>query len=150
MADAINNTILLLATLSIIGLIILLILTILTFIAIWKIFTKAGEPGWKTLIPIYNVYTLCKIIGVNFWIWFLAIPFASGFIISLVASNSTDLSNKLQSIVSLIIEIKISYSLAKSFGKDTIFTVGLVLLPPIFLLILGNGSSEYIGPTVEN
>ena len=97
--------------------------SILGIIAMWKIFTKAGEPGWAAIIPFYNVYTLFKITWGNGWKFLLLlIPIAN-------------------IVIMIITEVK----LAKAFGKSNGFAVGLVLLSTIFMLILAFGSSEYKG-----
>ena len=99
--------------------------TILMIAAWWKIFTKAGQPGWACIIPIYNLYVWCKIVGRPWWwILLMLIPFVN-FIIAII----------------LIID------LAKSFGKGVGFGIGLLLLPFIFFPILGFGSAQYQGPT---
>lgn len=108
--------------------IVMIIVAVLTIIAQWRIFTKAGEAGWKCLIPIYNIVVLFKIAGISPWLvlGYLAaiIPVVGAF----VAAGIT--------IYALI-------KLSKAFGKSTGFTVGLILLNTIFILILGFGSSEY-------
>ena len=101
---------------------------ILTIIANWKIFTKAGEKGWKTLIPIYNLVTLFKIVGIN-PLWVL------GYLVSIIPIVGP--------ILALVLTIYVMYKLALAFGKDGAFTVGLVLLNTIFILILGFGKAEY-------
>ena len=103
---------------------------VLLIIAQWKIFTKAGEAGWKSLIPIYNLVVLYKIVGLSPWlllIYLTAIIPVVGYIAILVLS-----------IISMV-------KLGQAFGKSGGFIVGLVLLGPIFQLILAFGSSEYIG-----
>ncbi|MGC2626644.1 MAG: DUF5684 domain-containing protein, partial [Candidatus Udaeobacter sp.] len=94
--------------------------TILILAAWWKIFTKAGQPGWACIIPIYNLYIWCKIVGRPWW-WLLLmlIPF-----------------------VNFIIAIILLIDLAKSFGKGVGFGIGLLLLPFIFFTILGFGSAQ--------
>lgn len=108
----------------------MLIVYVLQIIAMWRIFSKAGEAGWKSLIPIYNAIILFKVSGLSPWLIlaYLAaiIPFVGW-------------------IVPIVITILQANGLSKSFGKSTGFTVGLVLLPSIFYLILGFGNSEYIG-----
>ncbi len=90
----------------------------------WKVFTKAGQPGWASLIPIYNMYVLCKIAGrPGWWIVLLFIP-----------------------IVSIIVLAVLSIDLAKSFGQGALFGIGLWLLGIIFYPILAFGSAEYQGP----
>ena len=99
--------------------------TILMIAACWKIFTKAGQPGWASIIPIYNWYILCKIVGrPSWWVILLLIPF-----------------------VNFIIGIILCIDLAKSFGKGVGFGIGLILLSVIFFPILGFGSAQYQGPT---
>jgi Family of unknown function (DUF5684) len=98
--------------------------TILMIAACWKIFTKAGQPGWASIIPIYNLYIWCKIVGrPAWWILLMLIPF-----------------------VNFIIGIILCIDLAKSFGKGVGFGIGLILLGIIFFPILGFGSAQYQGP----
>ena len=89
----------------------------------WKVFTKAGHPGWAAIIPIYNLYILTKIAGRPWW-WMLLF---------------------LVPIVSFVIAIILSIDVAKAFGKGTGFGVGLALLSPIFYCILGFGDATYKG-----
>lgn len=98
---------------------------ILTIAGCWKMFTKAGQPGWACLIPIVNTYFMCKIAGrPGWWVILMLIP-----------------------IVSIIFWIIISIDIAKSFGKGTGFGIGIAFLTPIFVPILGFGSAEYQGPS---
>jgi Family of unknown function (DUF5684) len=98
--------------------------TILMIAACWKIYTKAGQPGWAAIIPIYNLYIWCKIVGrPAWWIILMFIPF-----------------------VNFIIGIILCIDLAKSFGKGVGFGIGLLLLGIIFFPILGFGSAQYQGP----
>ena len=97
---------------------------ILMIAACWKIFTKAGQPGWAAIIPIYNWYIFCKIVGrPGWWVILLLIPF-----------------------VNFIVGIILCIDLAKSFGKGVGFGIGLILLGVIFFPILGFGSAQYQGP----
>jgi len=105
-------------------LLVLFAFAILVIAAMWKVFTKAGEAGWKSIIPILNAYVLIKIAGrPGWWVVLYLIP-----------------------IVNFVIMIIVMIDLAKSFGKGTGFGLGLVFLPMIFLMILGFGSATYIGP----
>lgn len=100
-------------------------LAILAFfiVVMWKIFTKAGQPGWAAIIPIYNAYILLKIAGKpGWWLLLFFIP-----------------------IVNLVIAIIVSIALAQSFGKGTGFGIGLFLLGFIFGPILAFGSAQYVG-----
>jgi hypothetical protein len=101
--------------------------TILMIAACWKIFTKAGQPGWAAIIPIYNWYIFCKIVGrPGWWVILLLIPF-----------------------VNFIVGIILCIDLAKSFGKGVGFGIGLILLGVIFFPILGFGSAQYQGPVAR-
>ena len=111
-----------------------LIIAIIDIVAMWKIFKKAGEAGWKSIIPIYNNVVLFKIAGISPW-WVLgylaaAIPFVGIFI-------------------ALGVSIYAMINLAKSFGKGGAFAAGLVLLSAIFYWILGFGKAEYQGNKKE-
>ena len=97
---------------------------VLYAIAGWVVYVKAGEKGWKSLIPIYNFYVLLKIVGrPGWWLILLLIPF-----------------------VNIVIWIIVQLDLAKSFGKGVGFALGLIFLGFIFMLILAFGPAEYEGP----
>jgi Family of unknown function (DUF5684) len=96
---------------------------ILMIAALWKVFSKAGQPGWAAIIPIVNFYFLCKVAGrPGWWLILMLIPF-----------------------VNFIILIVIDIDIAKKFGKGAGFGIGLILLPFIFFPILGFGSAQYQG-----
>ena len=102
-----------------------LLVALLLIVAMWKVFTKAGQPGWASIIPIYNLYIWCKIVGRPWWwILLMLIPF-----------------------VNFIICIILCIDLAKSFGKGVGFGIGLALLGVIFFPVLGFGSAQYQGPS---
>jgi len=101
------------------------IVFIIVVIGLWKIFTKADEPGWAAIIPIYNYYIILKIVGRPWW-WLLLLIIP---------------------IVNLIISIIVAIDLAKSFGKDAAYGIILLwLFSVIGYLILGYGDAEYQGP----
>jgi hypothetical protein len=101
-----------------------LLIALLVIVAMWKVFTKAGQPGWASIIPIYNLYIWCKIVGRPWW-WILLM---------------------LIPLVNFIIMIILCIDLAKSFGKGAGFGLGIAFLGIIFLPILGFGSAQYQGP----
>jgi hypothetical protein len=101
--------------------------------ALWKVFVKAGHPGWAAIIPIWNLYILLKVIGRPPW-WLLL--FLVGVIIPFVGW-----------ILLLVLGVIIALDLAKSFAKSTGFAVGLFLLNFIFVPILGFGEARYVGPS---
>ena len=108
--------------------IIVFVIFILTIIANWVLFKKAGEKGWKSIIPIYNTVVLFKIAGISPW-WVL------GYLAAIIPV--------IGGLVVVGITIYAMINLAKAFGKGAGFTVGLILLNTIFIMILAFGSSEY-------
>lgn len=122
-----------------VGVTITLVVSILQIVAMWRIFTKAGEKGWKSLIPIYNMFIYYKVSGIS--PWFLVLAF--GLSILSVIENKIVIAITL--IGTFIIVIYQNHSLAKSFGKGFGYTLGLLFLNTIFLLILGLGSAQYVG-----
>lgn len=117
---------------------------ILLIVAWWKIFVKAGEAGWKSIIPIYNTYVFARIIGINFWIYFLAIPVVLGIIGGIVGTQS-NLFSILYVAYLLFVDIFLAIKLGDAFKKSAGFKVGLFFLPTIFYLILAFGASKYAG-----
>ena len=123
---------------------------ILQIVANWRIFTKAGEAGWKSIIPVYGDYISYKIAWQTGYFWLQ-------FILGLIAfwiqnyANPTGDSALLLMIVFLIriiigiISIMYSVKLARAFGRGIGFAIGLIFLQPIFMLILGFGSAMYYG-----
>ncbi|MGB7341774.1 MAG: DUF5684 domain-containing protein [Phototrophicaceae bacterium] len=107
------------------GLIIVLGLIIFGIATMWRLFEKAGESGWMSIIPILNTLILIKIAGKEWW-WIIlfAIP-----------------------IVNIIVAFMLVMGLAENFGKDTGFAIGLFFLTPIFLAILAWGDAEFEGFT---
>jgi len=105
-----------------------IIILVISVIAMWKIYSKAGQPGWASLVPFYNLYIFLKIIGrPGWWILLYLIPFVN-IVISLI--NAIDL--------------------AKVFGRSTIFgVVALWLFPYVGYLMLAFGSSKYEGVAAQ-
>ena len=101
-----------------------LAIDILVIISTWKIYEKAGKPGWACIIPIYNFIVLLEIVGKPWW-WLLLylIP-----------------------IVNIVLAVWVINLLSKSFGKTEGFTIGLIFLGFIFFPILGLGEAQYVGP----
>jgi len=101
--------------------IVYLAIVVLLIAALWRVFTKAGQPGWAAIIPIYNAYVLLQIAGKPGW-WLLL------FLIPLV---------------NVIMAIITTAALAAKFGKGVGFVIGLILLPVVFYPILGFGGAQY-------
>ena len=97
---------------------------VLMLAASWKIFTKAGKPGWASIVPVYNAVVLLEIVGKPVW-WIL---------LWLIPG------------VNIVVIIIVYHRLALSFGKDILFTIGMIFLSFVFLPILAFGKSEYLGP----
>lgn len=93
--------------------------------ALWKVFTKAGRPGWGAIIPFYNIYLMLKVAGrPGWWLILYIIP-----------------------IVNIIIHLIVSLDIARNFGKGGAFGVfGLWIFGVIGIPILGFGSAQYVGP----
>lgn len=97
---------------------------VLYIVGLWKIFVKAGKPGWAAIIPIYNWIILLEIIGrPQWWVLLLFIPG-----------------------VNIVMLIIMMIDLARSFGRGGGYVIGLILLPFIFLPMLGFSSAQYMGP----
>jgi hypothetical protein len=109
---------------SLVLLIAILAVIVLVIAGLWRVFSKAGEPGWTSLVPFWNILVMLRIAGrPQWWILLLFLP-----------------------IISLIISALMAIDLGKSFGKGTAFGLGLAFLPFIFYPILGFDDSEYLGP----
>jgi hypothetical protein len=105
------------------GVVLLIELAILVLMiaACWKVFTKAGQPGWAAIVPFYNLYVFLTIAGKpGWWLILFFIP-----------------------IVNLLVGIIVTVEIAKRFGKGGGFAAGLILLPIVFYPILGFGSARY-------
>ena len=107
-----------------VGVLIYLAIVVFLIAAMWKVFVKAGKPGWAILIPIYNIIVLLQIVGKPAW-WLIL------FFVP---------------IVNFVIAIILALKLAQCFGKGGGFAVGLILLPFVFYPILGFGSAQYTAP----
>ena len=89
----------------------------------WKIFEKAGEPGWAAIIPFYNAYVLFKITWGEGWMFLLMLIPIANFVIYIITM----------------------VKLARAFNRSGGFAVGLIFLAVIFYCILGFDTSSYIG-----
>ena len=137
-----------------------LAVSILMIIAQWRLFTKAGEAGWKCLIPFYGQYTWCKIVwsAKIFWIM-LGIAFGTGILSGILTASAANrygspgagaiilgILMAAAAIWMLVIAIRMLIYTARAYGKSGGFAAGLFFLAPIFLCILAFGDSEYVGP----
>src|ERR1700739_4277017 len=116
-----------LGSLGLVPILIIIAIVVFIYAAMWRIFTKAGKPGWAAIIPIYNAIVLLEIVGKPTW-WFLL------FLVPCV------------NYVFIIWTVNL---LSKSFGKSEGVTVGLILLGIIFFPILAWGDAVYLGPSAK-
>jgi hypothetical protein len=101
-----------------------LALAVLEIAAGWRLFTKAGERGWKSLIPIYSTIILLRIVGRPWWwLLFMMIP-----------------------LVQIVFLVIVFYDLSRAFGHGLVYALGLMLLPGIMIPVLAFGGSRYYGP----
>ena len=104
--------------------VIYLAVIIVSLAGMWKVFAKAGKPGWGAIVPIYNIVLLLEIVGKPIW-WFLLLFIPC---------------------VGIVVSVILFIELAKCFGKGAGFGLGLALLSPIFFPLLGFGDAKYRGP----
>ena len=118
---------------------------IITVICQWRIFKKAGDKGWKALIPVYNIYTEYKLFW-NVKVFWIAVVLA---VVSSFVGGGTEgfvgIISSLLSLASAVLVLSRVHKMSVSFGHGIGFTLGLIFLQPIFYLILAFGKSEYIG-----
>lgn len=105
---------------------------IFMIIANWKMYTKMNKPGWAVIIPFYSQWVLFEAVGMPGWYSLLALIPGAG------------------AIVILVFMIMAYIKLAKCFGKDGGFAVGLILIPIVFIPILAFGKATYTEPVIEN
>ena len=130
-----------------IGTILSLAYWVLQVIGRWKIYGKFGEPGWKSIIPFYNTwveykYTWSTTMAVVVWV----IALVGGVLVQLAEPGSVlSIIASLCTIAAWVIQVMGYYRLSRAFGHGAGYTVGMVLVPGIFQIILGFGQSQYIG-----
>lgn len=150
---------------SIIAPVIVLLMIVLIIAGMWKVFQKAGESGWKALIPFYNIYIMFRISGHSGW-WLAALflplfaiiagaftvdapemfsPAAGGLsgfglFVNLFAATIQ---------ISVLVSAVMLYDVSRSFGKSLAFTIGLGILPFVFWPMLGFGDASYRGPVAH-
>jgi ABC-type sulfate transport system permease subunit len=97
------------------------IVMLLLVVSLWKVFAKAGQPGWAAIVPLYNIIVMLEVAKKPLW-WFVLyiIPFAN-----------------------VVAVVMVTHAISKNFGKGVGFTVGLIVLPFVFWPILAFGSSSY-------
>lgn len=105
-------------------LVVVLVVAVISLVGLWKIFVKAGKPGWGAIIPIYNMYCLFEMSFGTGWLFLLCfVPCVNA-------------------VIMIIMWIK----LAQAFGKGAGYGIGILFLPVVFLPMLGFGDAQFIGP----
>jgi len=139
------------------------ILWVLLVVAHWRMFVKAGEAGWKAIVPFYCDYTMYKLTWNTNMFWFSLIftllaffttafsgtyaVSANGQIIIQDGGNFLfDILSFIASIGTLFFTVMLSLKTALAYGKGTLYAIGLVLLPNVFTLIIAFGDARYRGP----
>lgn len=118
-----------------------LIILILLIASLWKIFEKAGKPGWAAIVPFYNLWVLIEIVGrPSWWFWMLL----GGIVLSMIPFLGF-----LIAIALFVLIVMLYIDLAKSFGKGVGFAIGMIFLSIIFFPILAFGNAQYIGPAAS-
>lgn len=97
------------------------VIAVLLIASYWKLFVKANEPGWKAIVPFYNVYTICKLVFSSGWV----------FLLSFVP------------MVNIVFAVVLAVRTAKAYGKGSGFAVGMLFFPYLFYPILAFSSSTY-------
>ena len=124
----------------VVGVFLTLIMYVFVAVGLWKMFEKAGEPGWKAIIPVYNFYVLFKLSWNTLWFWVSL----GGSIFTIVVSNLR-VGAALASVfvvfvifvfvVTFAINCLAMYKVSLAYGKPAIYTLGLVFLPYVFLSV---------------
>ncbi|MDO4862540.1 MAG: DUF5684 domain-containing protein [Ruminococcus sp.] len=146
-----------------------LVIVIVNFVAMWKLFEKAGEAGWKAIIPIYNTIIMSKIATGNYKLGIASLCCSLGYSVCMgiantlnaIASSGSDSSLAILSLISLplsLLSMVLSLGMAvlngyfhyiftESYGKETIWCVLSIFFGPIVFLIMGfDKNTYYVGP----
>ena len=130
------------------GIVVAIVWCILVIVAMWRIFTKAWEKWWKSLIPIYNLYIMYKIVGMKNWFWYtLIVAFVCGLIAGFLWEESAAAGyvTMAGSLFSGIVAIVATFKLPRKFGWGVFTSILYVLFTGICILILGFGNFKYQG-----
>jgi uncharacterized membrane protein YhaH (DUF805 family) len=122
-----------LSTLMIIYIIVVIVIYVVAAISLWRIFKKAGQPGWAAIVPIYNYLTLLKVIGRPWW-WVLAVLFGLIPVVGWIAN--------------LVVAAIVLHDLSKSFGKGAGMTIALICV--VGFPALAFSDAQYRGPAALN
>lgn len=120
---------------------------------LWKMFEKAGEAGWKALIPFYNLYILFKISWQSSIFWGLALCMIGGAALygfgSAYGSMMMVYISYALTLIGAIIKAVLCYNISLAYGHGLGWFIGLYFFDSIFIMLLGFGSSRYVGNRYE-
>lgn len=116
-------------------------------VAYWRVFKKAGQSGWKSLIPVYSSYIRYKIAWKPLWFWISGLLMAAGILLGGRAGQipALDALAPVITVAGWLLYAASMYKLSRAFGRGFPFALGLILLQPLFTMILGFGASAYQG-----
>ncbi|MBO5163857.1 MAG: hypothetical protein J6B75_05350 [Ruminococcus sp.] len=139
-------------------------MAVLQIIASWKLYEKAGEPGWSAIVPIYNYMQMIKIALGSYKLAWIYLIFCGGYMVFAIAGSMINVLGE-QSDELVVIQIAAmcmaflmivplyiiagytSYMFAKSYGKSTAFCVLSIFFSQIMILIMGfDKNTCYVGP----
>ncbi|MBQ4062289.1 MAG: hypothetical protein IJD14_05515 [Christensenellaceae bacterium] len=133
------------------------VFVLLMIIARWRLFKKAGVGGWKSIVPVYNVYTLFKIAWRVKYFWVMIIFQVLSVAITVPAIYNgrepmffIKLLSALLMVITQIISVLMNFKLSRAYGHGFFFGLMLWIFPTLFTLILGLGGSKYVGPINKN
>lgn len=117
---------------------------VFSIVGMWKTFKKAGRSGWEALVPFYGIVIQCEISGINpYWLIVVVVTSMFSFLLPFIGLL-------LAIFFAIYFVVILSISTARSFGKEDIFGIGLLLLGAVFWPLLGFSDAEYKGPTPVN
>lgn len=130
---------------------------LLIIIAMWRLFKKAGEPGFKVLIPVVNIYTYYKIAWTPLIFWVEVVFIVVRLVFTTLAPHLPKIIRTLAGgamaiplivilVLTIVLALLTMFKFCKSYGKGLLFFLGLLFMFPVFILVLGFGKSEYLGP----
>ena len=124
-----------------------LIMMILHIIGVWNVFKKAGEPGWKSIIPFYNTYILYKISWNPMWFWLVLLGGLIGAgLLSFATVTVCVILGALIELFTIIVRFVMYYRLCLAFGWGVGRYILTILFAPIMFMVMGLGKSVYAGP----
>jgi len=135
-----------------------LVITVLMVASMWRIFVKAGKPGWAAIIPYYNLFVLIQVSMRPVWLIVFFIPTFTFSLLAIVLNPSTLLGllgplifiKPILDVIALVAYVFVAHGLAKAFGKGMLDTFGFVILAPIWYPMYAFGGETYRGNQTQS